>query len=147
MKFFEFVEKFVLFLVSCHMFSAFAGFVEVLVLVLTCFLPCFFVRVLGRFGPGLSQGLSLGLVSDLAIRFMYCSTPAFEPHFFLPLPFTCQHVTLLTSLRCPLFFFPTFQAGLPTHPTTPAPPPDVGFKPFRVLALFLPLLLLDFTLS
>ena len=43
MKFFEFVEKFVLFLVSCHMFSAFAGFVEVLVLVLTCFLPCFFV--------------------------------------------------------------------------------------------------------
>jgi hypothetical protein len=40
-----------------------------------------FLRVLGRFGPGLSQGLSLGLVSDLAIRFMYCSTPAFEPLF------------------------------------------------------------------
>ncbi len=36
------------------------------------------LRVLGRFGPGLSQGLSLGVVSDLAIRFMYCSAPAFE---------------------------------------------------------------------
>ncbi len=36
------------------------------------------LRVLGRFGPGLSQGLSLGVVSNLAIRFMYCSAPAFE---------------------------------------------------------------------
>jgi hypothetical protein len=28
------------------------------------------LRVLGRFGPGVSLGLSLGLVSDLAIRFL-----------------------------------------------------------------------------
>jgi hypothetical protein len=38
-----------------------------------------FLREAGRFVLCLSQGLSLGLVSDLAIRNMYCSTPAFEP--------------------------------------------------------------------
>jgi hypothetical protein len=78
MKFFEFVEKFVLFLVSCHMFSAFAGVwggVGVGIdLVLAESL-----RVLGRFGPGLSPGLSLGLVSDLATRFFMSWICA---HFF-----------------------------------------------------------------
>ncbi len=36
------------------------------------------LRVLGRFGPGLSLGISLGLVSDLAIRF-------FISHGFAPI--------------------------------------------------------------
>jgi hypothetical protein len=39
-----------------------------------------FLRVLGRFSPGLIQGLSLGLVSDLAIRF--CIGHVLAPNFF-----------------------------------------------------------------
>jgi hypothetical protein len=48
MKFFEFVEKFVLFLVSCHFFYVFAGLGVVFVLVLTCFFMSY-LRVAGRF--------------------------------------------------------------------------------------------------
>jgi hypothetical protein len=59
--------------------------------------------------------------------------PSLQHILFYLSPSPCQHVTLLTSLRCTPVLLPHRYAGTPTHLTTPAPPPDVGFKPFRVL--------------
>jgi hypothetical protein len=64
----------------------------------------------------------------------YLSLPLTPPHLYFTNPRSpCQHVTLLTSLRCTPVLLPHRYAGIPTHLTTPAPPPDIGFKPFRVL--------------
>jgi hypothetical protein len=75
---------------------------------------------------------------------MVASETAF---YFLPFPAplpACDVSNKPSLLPCSSF--PPSHRD-PTHLTTPAPPPDVGFKPLLVLALFLPLLLLDFTFS